>query len=131
MGTRMSRPSYDERRTRTMEWRGQLQQRVYTATLRTVGPRLHVVNRKVSRSQKNLVLTAFMLGIFSIVTCVFPICAIPVGLAGVCIGFSTRRIQPLASVAMWAMALSVIGLVLSIVFAIVSVSFYYGRFLWG
>ncbi len=113
------------------QWKGQLQQRVYTATLRRVGPHLRYA-RAVSTSQKDLVLTGFVLGACSILTAIFPVCGLPMGLTGLFIGLHGRRRYPaLHTLATWGAALSVIGLALTLVCAIIGLGVYFGNHVWG
>jgi hypothetical protein len=110
--------------------KNQLQQRVYTATLRRVGPHLRYA-RAVSTAEKNLVLTGFVLGGCSILTAIFPICGLPMGIAGLLIGLRGRRQPALYTLATWGAALAVIGLALTLVCAIIGLSVYFGHRMWG
>ena len=124
MSTRSSSPIISQM------WKNQLQQRVYTATLRRVGPHLRY-SRAVSTSQKNFVLTGFVLGGCSILTAIFPICGLPMGIAGLLIGLHGRRQPALYTLATWGAALSVIGLAITLVCAIIGLSVYFGHRMWG
>lgn len=110
-------------------WRGQIQQRVYTATLRRMGPHLRR-HRSVSVAQKNFILTGFVLGGCSIITAIFPICGLPMGLAGLFIGLHGRRYPALHTLATWGAALSIIGLALTMICMIIGLGVYFGHYLW-
>ena len=120
MSTRSSSPIVSQ------VWKKQLQQRVYTATLRRVGPHLRYT-RAVTTSEKNLVLTGFVLGGCSILTAIFPICGLPMGIAGLLIGLRGRRHPALYTLATWGAALAVIGLALTLACAIIGLSIYFGH----
>jgi len=111
-------------------WKGQLQQRVYSATLRRVGPHLRR-SHAASIGQKNLVLTGFVLGACSILTAIFPICGLPMGIAGLLIGLHGRKHPALHMLATWGAALSVIGLALTMVCAIIGLGVYFSYHMWG
>ena len=96
--------------------------------MRRVGPHLRQYSA-VSRSQKNLVLTGFVLGACSIVTAIFPICGLPMGIAGLLIGLHGRRYPAFHGLATWGAALSVIGLALTFVCAIIGLGVYFGQHL--
>jgi hypothetical protein len=77
-----------------------------------------------TEAQKQFVLTAFVLGALSIVAAIFPICGFPIAIAGLVMGLAGRRIRSLHILATWSLALSLIGLGLTLINIIISVSIY-------
>jgi uncharacterized membrane protein len=77
-----------------------------------------------TEAQKQFVLTAFVLGALSIVAAIFPICGFPIAVAGLVMGLAGRRILSLHTLATWSLALSLIGLGLTLINIIISVSIY-------
>ena len=112
------------------QWQGQLQRQVYRITMRGLGTHLRRAHA-VSRTEKNLVITGLVLGGCSILTAIFPICGLPMGVAGLIIGLHGRRHPVLHTLATWGAALSVIGLALTIMCAIVGLGVYFGHAMWG
>jgi hypothetical protein len=95
-------------------WQGQLQQQVYSITMRRFGLHLRRAHA-VSRVEKDLVVTGLVLGACSILAAIFPICGLPMGIMGLFLGLQGRRQPALHMLATWGAALSVIGLALTIV----------------
>jgi hypothetical protein len=75
------------------------------------------------------VLTSFLLGILSIVTGFFPIAGLPIGLAGLAMGWAGRRVVALRNIAIWSVLLSTAGLIISLVMIIVTVTNYFISYL--
>ncbi|HTK08973.1 MAG TPA: hypothetical protein VL485_17520 [Ktedonobacteraceae bacterium] len=111
-------------------WQGQLQQRVYSVTMRRIGSHLRRAHA-VSKVEKDLTITGLVLGGCSILTAVFPICSLPMGIAGLWIGLHGRRHPALYTLATWGAALSVIGLALTIMCTIIGLGVYFGHAMWG
>ncbi len=76
-----------------------------------------------------MVLTGFILGCISIITALFPICGVPIALAGLLIGMYARNTTPLRALSAWTIALSIAGLLLSFIYIIVTMSIYYGHYI--
>jgi len=104
---------------------------------------LHKVFRRLNRTaptrrsavptetQRNLVLTGLVLGFISIFTAIFPICGLPTAITGLLIGFYGRRTTSLQMMSSWALALSLAGLILTFIYTIVTISIYFGSYLFG
>lgn len=82
-----------------------------------------------TEAQRNLVLTGLVLGFISIFTAIFPICGLPTAITGLLIGFYGRRATSLQMMSSWAFALSLAGLILALIYTIVTISIYFGNYL--
>ncbi|GCE13489.1 hypothetical protein [Tengunoibacter tsumagoiensis] len=83
-----------------------------------------------TEDQRNLVLTSFVLGGISLFAAFFPICGLPIAVAGLLLGLYGRRTLALRSMANWAVILSLCGLILTIINLIVTLILYFGTYLW-
>ena len=73
-------------------------------------------SERLSQTQHQLVVTGFILGVLSILTCLFPICGLPTAICGLGIGVYARsKSQVSNTIAFWTIALSLTGLVLTLV----------------
>lgn len=77
----------------------------------------------VTQQQMDLVSTGFVLGLFSIVAAVFPLCGLPIAVTGLILGLLGRRVAPLHRLAKWAIALSIVGGTLSLIILLINMSF--------
>lgn len=84
-----------------------------------------------TEQERKLVVTGIILGGFSIVSAFFPICGLPISIVGLTMGLAGRRVGALYVQATWAVALSVIGLALSLVNIVVWISIYFSAYMWG
>lgn len=82
-----------------------------------------------TQDQKNLVLTGLVLGGVSIITLFFPVCALPAAIAGLLLGLYGRSTTPLRTMSLWAIALSVLGLIAACINIFMLVSTYVGTYL--
>jgi len=125
----MSTQSSQERRTRLLQWRNQLQERTYLGLLHRVS---HPLNKtaRATEAEKKMVLTGFILGALSLFTAFFPICGLPISVAGLLMSLSGRRVPALRNLASWGMVLSIIGLVLVLANISVSVAIYFSVYVW-
>jgi hypothetical protein len=84
------------------------------------GP-VYTTATRPSESQRQLVTTGFILGVVSILTFIFPICSVPVSICGLLIGiYGRRKSRSLYTMASWAIALSLIGLMLSLLYILIT-----------
>jgi hypothetical protein len=84
-----------------------------------------------TEAQEHFVLTAFVLGVLSIVAAVFPICGLPIAVSGLVMALAGRRIASLHTLATWSLALSLAGLTLTLINIIISISIYLTSYLWA
>jgi uncharacterized membrane protein len=107
----------------------QFREKIYSMAMRGV---VYSGNDKhaPSEQERNEVLTAFILGGLSIVTGFFPICGFPVAIAGLFMGLVGRRIPALHTMATWAVVLSLVGLTVTLLNLVVSISIYFSKYLW-
>lgn len=82
-----------------------------------------------TETQRNLVLTGLMLGFISLFTAIFPVCGLPIAVTGLLIGFYGRRTTSLHTMSSWAFALSLVGLILSFIYTIITISIYFSSYL--
>jgi hypothetical protein len=81
-----------------------------------------------SEAQRQLIVTGFILGVVSILTSIFPICGLPTSIAGLLIGvYGRRKTRALHTMSSWAIALSLAGLALSLLYIIVTMALYVNR----
>jgi hypothetical protein len=82
-----------------------------------------------TQAQINLVLTGLILGFISVFAAFFPICGLPIALTGLAIGLYGRRTTSLQVMSSWAIALSLAGLILTFICIVVTISIYFGNYL--
>ncbi len=88
------------------------------------GP-VHTSSARPSESQRQLVVTGFILSVVSILTAIFPICGLPIAICGLSIGiYSRRKLQAFHTMTAWTIGLSLAGLALSLLYTIVTMSIY-------
>jgi hypothetical protein len=112
-------------RQRVLHWR----ERLYSLAMRKMTDRPNAYAAP-TESERQFVCTGFILALFSLFAAFFPICGLPIAVSGLVMGMAGRRIVGLYTMATWAVALAVIGLGLTLVNIIVSVSIYFST-LWG
>lgn len=83
-----------------------------------------------TEDQRHLVLTSFVLGCVSIITAFFPICGLPIAVTGLLLGLYGHRTTALRTMSSWAVALSIIGLMLTFINIIVMISIFFSTYLW-
>jgi hypothetical protein len=102
---------------------GQSAKRVSHNTLRRVfrhltGP-LSTSSARPSEAQHQLAITGFILGVVSILTCFFPPSSFPASICGILIGIHDhRKSRALQTIGSWTIALSLIGLVISLLLSL-------------
>ncbi|HLZ57705.1 MAG TPA: hypothetical protein VKR06_12215 [Ktedonosporobacter sp.] len=121
----MTTQSSHERRMRILEWKNQLQRNTYLGFLQKVPARL----ARPTESERNLVMTSFILGILSIITGFFPIAGFPIALAGLAMGIAGRRVVALRNIASWGVWLSLVGLVVTLVTTVVIITLYLSSYI--
>jgi hypothetical protein len=78
-----------------------------------------------SEAQRRLLVTGFILGVLSIVTSFLSFCGFLTSICGLAIGvYARRKLPALHIMAFWTIGLSLIGLVLSLLFILVTISIY-------
>jgi len=82
-----------------------------------------------TEAQRNFVLTGLILGFISIFAALFPVCGLPIAIAGLLIGFYGRHTTSLYTMSSWACALSLVGLILAFIYTLVVISIYFSRYL--
>ncbi len=88
------------------------------------GP-VYTSSARPSESQRQRVITGFILSVVSILTAIFPICGLPIAICGLSIGISSRRkLQAFHTMTAWTIGLSLAGLALSLLYTIVTMSIY-------
>jgi hypothetical protein len=92
---------------------------VYAAPVRSIFRRRGLVTQQ----QMNIVSTGFVLGLFSIVAAVFPLCGLPIAVTGLILGLLGRRVPALHKLAKWAIALSIVGGTLALINLLINMSF--------
>jgi hypothetical protein len=98
---------------------GQSAKRISHNTLRRVfrhlsGP-LPTSSVGPSEAQRHLAITGFILGVVSILTCFFPPSSFPTSICGILIGiYDYRKSRALQTIGSWTIALSLTGLVISL-----------------
>jgi hypothetical protein len=85
---------------------------------------------KPTLAQQRGVITAFALGIFSVITAFFPICGLPIGIAAIIMGVSARRVLALRTLATWGLAFSIVGLLLTFFNICIAISMYFSTYVW-
>ena len=125
----MSTQSSYERRMRVLQWKDQLQRRVHLGFLHRASYPLGTPT-PVTEAERNQVLTGFILGALSLFTGFFPICGLPIAIAGLLMSLSGRRIGALRQLASWGVALSIIGLVLALANIVMSIAIYFSVYVW-
>ncbi len=88
-------------------------------------------NGRPTEAQRNLVLTSFILGCASIFTAVFPICGLPIAITGLLLGLYSRQTTPLRIMSSWAIVLSLVGLFITLVYTVVTISIYFSSYLFS
>lgn len=121
--------STHEEHVPTIDWKSRLQERTFHIIYEKAAQHVPVA-RPPTSSERQFIILGFMLSIFSIFTSFFPIAGLPVAISGLVMGLTGRRITALERVASWTICLSVVGLVLSVVNIIVSISIYLSIYLW-
>jgi hypothetical protein len=90
----------------------------------------NTASARPSESQRQLVVTGFILGVVSILTFIFPVCSLPASICGLLIGiYGRRKSRALHTMATWAIVLSLIGLILSLLYIIITMAVYAHRHL--
>jgi membrane-bound ClpP family serine protease len=107
-----------------MRWR--ILRKIFRRLNRTAPARCSTVP---TEAQKNLILTGLVLGFISIFTAIFPICGLPAALTGLIIGFYGRRTTSLQVMSSWAIALSLVGLILAFIYTMVTIGIYFSTYL--
>jgi hypothetical protein len=72
----------------------------------------------------------FILGILSIFCSFFPVCGLPIAISGLLIGIAGSRDGHTYKMTTLAVAFSTIGLALTLINVIVSISIYFSFYLW-
>ncbi|TMC22759.1 MAG: hypothetical protein E6J34_05175 [Chloroflexi bacterium] len=111
----MAAQTAPESQKKSVSWR----KHVYAAPVRSI----FRSRGRVSQQQRDLVSTSFVLGLFSIVAAIFPLCGLPIALAGLILGLLGRRVPGLRRLAMWAVALSIVGGTLALINLLINISF--------
>ena len=127
MGSRSPR----EQRTTTTQSLTRVPTTALYKTLNRISRPAPTATQRVTEGQRKLVLTSFILGGFSILTSFFPICGLPIAIAGLSMGISGYRVPALKTLASWGIVLSTIGLVLTLIFIVFSLGRYFGPYLLG
>lgn len=110
-----------------LHWR----ERLYSLVMRRMTDR-SIAYAAPTERERQFVCTGFILSIFSLFAAFFPICGLPIAITSLVMGLVGRRIAGLYTMATWAVALAVIGLGLTLVNVIISVSIYFSNYmLWG
>jgi len=78
---------------------------------------------RVSEQERNLVSTSFVLGILSIPAAIFPLCGLPMAVAGLGMSLLGRRVSGLYRLATWSVGLSIVGGTLAIINLLINISF--------
>ncbi|GCE47124.1 hypothetical protein EI42_00643 [Thermosporothrix hazakensis] len=65
-------------------------------------------------NQYHILFTGLVLGIFSIAASIFPVCGLPMALAGLVLSLLGRRIGAFQKLASWSLLLAIIGCTLSL-----------------
>lgn len=112
-------------RQRVLHWK----ERLYSLVTRNLTDRSATYAAPTER-ERQFVCTGFILSIFSLFAAFFPICGLPIAITSLVMGLVGRRIAGLYTMATWAVALAVIGLGLTLVNVVISVSIYFSS-LWG
>jgi hypothetical protein len=113
-------------RQHALHWK----ERLYSVVMRKMTDRANPSAPPTER-ERQFVCTGFILALFSVFAAFFPICGLPIAVTSLVMGLVGRRIMGLYTMATWAVALAVIGLVLALVNIIVSVSIYFSNYIWG
>ena len=109
----------------TAPWR----ERLYSTVMKRMTARSDS-HEPPTESEKQLVCTGFILGLFSIFAAFFPICGLPIAVVSLIMGMVGRRIAALHKMATWAMAFAIIGSSLALINVLISVSIYLSNSLW-
>ena len=99
-----------------------------TACYRLLARRKPFLRMGSTEEQTRLVLTGFMLGWASLFTAIFPVCGFPIALTALLMGLYGRHTTALRNLSSWAIALSIVGLLLSFVNTIITISIYIARY---
>lgn len=77
-----------------------------------------------SPDRKGKSIAALILGIVSILTSLFWLLSVPVGLVGLVLGILARRSEPTGrKLALWGIITSIVGILLSIVIVVIALAF--------
>jgi hypothetical protein len=117
--------SAQEQRKQFVRWR----ERLYAVVRRKMTYQVAKHEAPTERERRQ-VFTGFVLGGLSIIAAFFWICGLPIAIAGLMMGLAGRRSKALYPLATWALALSIIGLALTLLNMIISVSIYFSHYLW-
>ncbi len=77
-----------------------------------------------TENQRRTVLTGFVLGVCSLFTALFPPCGLPIAITGIIMSSFGYRVGALRKIAMTGLALSIVGLVLTMVSITIGVGIY-------
>ncbi len=113
-------------RQQVLHWR----ERLYSLVMRKMTDR-SIAYVAPTEGERQFVCTGFILSIFSLFAAFFPICGLPIAISALVMGLAGRRIAGLYTMATWAVALAVIGLGLTLVNIVISVSLYFSNYLLG
>lgn len=98
---------------------------------RLIGHRGTANYRTTTEAQKNMTLTALVLGFFSIFAAAFPPCGVPIALTGFFLGIYGRRSTSFHMMSSWAIGLSFFGLILGVIYGTFMISTYVSRYILG
>lgn len=126
----MTTRTTEEPSLHSLQWREQLQQRAYQLLLQRTAPDTKTLHKTLTAGERRLSTLGFILGAFSIFCAFFPICGLPIAISGLMLGIRGRHTPALRRVSSWTIALSIIGLVLTIINILVGVFIYLSIYLW-
>jgi hypothetical protein len=111
-------------------WKEQILHRTYQIFLPRTTTNLRYTPTSPTVSEQRFIIQGFILSILSIFCSFFPICGLPIAISGLIIGCADRRTGHFYKITALTILFSAIGLALTFINIIISLSIYFSFYLW-
>jgi hypothetical protein len=122
--------STSEQQAQTSQWKEHMLYRTYQMFLPRTAKGLNSTPTPLTSSERQFFMQGFILGILSIFCSFFPVCGLPIAISGLLIGIADYRAGHAYKMTTLTVAFSTIGLALTLINVVVSISIYFSFYLW-
>jgi hypothetical protein len=112
------------------QWKEHMLHRTYQMFLPRTTKGLNSTPTPPTDSERQFVMQGFILAILSIFCSFFPVCGLPIAISGLIIGLVDYRARRQYKMTTLTIAFSIIGLALTLINVIISISIYLSFYLW-
>jgi hypothetical protein len=116
--------------TQASPWEEPILHRTYQIFLPRTARGLSRTPAPPTADEQLFVMQGFVLGILSMFCSFFPVCGLPIAISGLIIGCADRRAGHFYKITTLTILFSAIGLALTLINIIISISIYFSFYLW-